>query len=545
MKQRRGVPVSLALILVVLAAVQLAASSTGIFDSVIDQLDLLVDVRHQIVENHVEEPDEEAMIRSAVQGMIESLEDPYTAYLSPEDLESFDRYITGSFTGIGAEVDLSEGRRLRIVTPLADSPAWEAGVMPGDIVLEIDGESTEDMSLPEAIDRLTGEAGTDVVILVRHESGEKEKITITRDVIQVRSVRGFQRGSDQRFQYMLGPNSQVGYIRVTQFIDKTADELRKALRQVKQQGAEVVILDLRFNPGGLLESALDVSDLFLDDGEMIVSTEGRAVPGQAFHASGETLLPDMPVIVLANEASASAAEIVTGALKDHDRALVIGARTFGKGSVQQVKMLRDGLGAMKITNAYYYLPSGRLIHRREDSDTWGVDPSEGSYVPMNPEQIREMLDTRRQADVVQNGDEPAGTTEVTPEWLEQELKDIQLAAALRAARQRIETGRWPEVGRSDVGALVAANKRANLVQRRNLLKEELAEVEQELTTLASGEPGESAAAAEEPGDEPGEPISDRELPPTDPERVRDAVEQTQEELIEQETDREREPVEQP
>lgn len=459
----------------------------------LDQLKLLTDVRYDLVAGYVTEPDQQKMVQAAIRGMIESLGDPYTAYLDPEDLEGFDRTVRGSFSGIGAEVDLLDGR-LHIVTPLEDSPAWRAGVMAGDIVLEIDGQSTEAMELSDCIKLLIGEPGTEVTILVRHESGEEQSITMTRAVINVQTVRGFRRNAEHHYDFMLDPVHRVGYVRLTQFSEKTAQELRAALQELTKQNVQALVIDLRYDPGGLLQAAIEVSDMFLPEGKTIVSVEGRSVPRQVYSSTDDTLMPSLPVVVLANEASASAAEIVTGALSDNDRALFVGTRTFGKGSVQQVKMLESQQGAIKMTNAYYYIPSGRLIHRRDDSEVWGVDPSEGCYVPMSPQQQQEMIEVRRDTDTIRrsNGSSDAQSP-VTPQWIDETLKDPQLAAALRAALGKIETGAWPAVGESNTEELVKASKRATLVMRRDLLRDRLDEVQRELTALDTGEELDSSA----------------------------------------------------
>ena len=322
--------------------------------SVFDHLALLADVRHQIVTYYVEEPDEEALIEAAVRAMVDELGDPHTNFLTREELKPLQRTVSGQFTGIGAEVDISEADdRLRIITPLEDSPAWKSGVMAGDIVLTIDGVDTEGMGVYECVDRLTGPAGTQVTILVRHQSGEEQEITITRDVINIQTVRGFTRQQDSHYDYWLDKDRGIGYARVTQFQKLTAGDLRAVLEDLKQQGLKALVLDLRFNGGGLLSSAVDMASIFLPEGSPVVSTRGRAVEDRRFDAVGPTPLPDIPLVVLANDSSASASEIVTGALKDNDRALIVGTRTFGKGSVQEIKMLDEGAAAIKITQAHY------------------------------------------------------------------------------------------------------------------------------------------------------------------------------------------------
>lgn len=519
----------LTLVLGLVAGLSIAAARQS---SVFDQIDLLVDIRHELVDGYVEAPDQQKMIEAAVRGMVESLNDPYTSYLSPDELDPFERYVRGSFSGIGAEIDTSDGRP-RIVTPLEDSPAWKAGVLAGDIILEIDGESTQDMTLPDAVKKLTGEEGTQVELLVRHESGEEQRIKITRAVINIQTVRGFRRDSDHHFDYMIDDANKVGYVRITQFSERTAGELRTALDQLKKNGVKALILDLRFNPGGLLQSAVEVSDMFLGAGKKVVSVKGRVVPEQTYEATADDVMPDVPIVVLANEASASAAEIVTGALSDNGRALFVGTRTFGKGSVQQVKMLESSQGALKLTNAYYYIPSGRLIHRREDAEVWGVDPAEGAYVPLTPEQVRTMLEVRRNADVLRD-DNGATDAAVTPEWIESELKDPQLAAALRAALGRLQGGEWPQVGRSGKEELIREVKRQNLALRRDLLKERLDEVEKELRDLQAGGPVTADSTDSETAADNGEAdLPAAEVSPTDPAKVKERVEEAEQRILQE------------
>ena len=449
-----------------------------------DQIDLLVDLRHELATEYVDEPDQQQMIEGAIDGMIEALDDPYTQYFPIEEFQQFNESVRGEFFGIGAEVTI-ENNRLHIVTPLEDSPAWESGVMAGDTVLEIDGQDTLDLDINEAVKRLKGPAGTDVKIKVRHASGEEADITITRAKIEVQTVRGFGRDAEHHYDFMLDPNNKIGYVRLTQFSERTADELEEVLTQLKSQGMKGLILDLRFNPGGLLEAAVRISDMFLGQDQTIVSVRGRVVPEKIFKATGDTLFPDLPVVVLANPFSASASEIVAGALSDNDRALFVGERTFGKGSVQQIKMLEGGQGALKITNAYYYLPSGRNIHRRTHKDNWGVDPSENAYVAMDAEQRRAMLEARREHDTISD-DNGQALSAITPQSLRDELKDSQLAAGLEALLGKIDSGSWPAVGESNASALAVAAERDNLNRQRELLEESLVEVSAKLAELEAG-----------------------------------------------------------
>ncbi|MEM7624756.1 MAG: S41 family peptidase [Planctomycetota bacterium] len=452
------------------------------------QIDLLIDLRHELATEYVDEPDQQDIIEGAINGMIEALDDPYTQYFPIEEFQAFNDNVQGEFEGIGAEVTI-ENNRLHIVTPLEDSPAWEAGVMAGDTVLEVDGTDTLNLSINDAVKLLKGPAGTDVTIRVRHASGEEEDITITRAKIEVQTVRGFGRDADHKYSYTLDPVNNIGYIRLTQFSTRTAEEALAVMKQLKAEGVEGLVLDLRFNPGGLLDAAVKISDAFLGEGQRIVSVRGRVVPEQVFESTSDTLMGDTPVVVLANSFSASASEIVAGALSDNGRALFVGERTFGKGSVQQVKILEGGQGALKLTNAYYYLPSGRNIHRRNkaEGEPWGVDPTEGAYVPMDADARRAMIEARRARDRIDEGNGNMPDEPITPQWIESILMDPQLAAAHRALLGKLETGEWPTVGESNADALAMAAEQANLLRQRELLEETLAEVNEKLVMMEAGQ----------------------------------------------------------
>ncbi|MEM6550958.1 MAG: S41 family peptidase [Planctomycetota bacterium] len=480
---------------VVLVGVKAGFARSGGGDS-LGELERFIEVRHLLSELYVTDVDAEAAASAAIEGMIDSLNDPYTNYLSPDDLKQFNESVDGSFVGIGAEVDIFKDR-LRIVAPLEDSPAWNSGVQPGDIVLEIEGEDTLGMTLQDAIKRLKGVKGTDVTITVRHRSGEEAEITITRDLIKVRSVRGVRRVEEQRFDYMLDPVNKVGYIRLTQFGNRTDTELAEAIEELKGLGVKGLILDVRFNGGGLLSQAQSIGDMFLPAGKTIVSTKGRKVAESVLKSENPPLVPtSMPIVLLANENSASASEILTGALKDNQRALIVGTRTFGKGSVQQLRPLGRDRGAIKLTTAYYYIPSGEKIHKVDGAERWGVDPSPGAYVPMTPEAIREMLTLRRDEPTSR----PYDNASVTPDFLRETIQDPQLAAALEAVTGKLDSGDWPEVGRRDVDLLVKAKQKQDLERRLELLDETRQEVEKQLAELIAQGGTAATAPATQPVD---------------------------------------------
>ena len=463
-----------------------------------DEIDLFVTLRHDLLREYVEEPDSTELLEGGVKGMIEALNDPYTAYMTSEEFEDFNKHVSGSFSGIGAEVQIdADEKRLQIVSPLEDSPAWESGVEAGDIVLTIDGEDTYEMSIVDAVQKLTGEEGTDVTITVRHEGGQTEEITITRARIKVDSVKAFAPGNPGNpgtggiERHWINPEAKIAYLRLTQFNENSVQEVGDALRALVDAGVRGLVFDLRFNPGGLLDAADEISDMFLPEGQTIVSVRGRAVREKVFTARAGVVVPEqVAVVVLANEASASAAEIVAGALSENGRSLLVGTRTFGKGSVQQLKVLDKNLGALKITNAYYYLPSGRNIHRRpilgEDEGVqkdWGVDPTDGDYVPMTRDEVTEMLAARRDRATGERVAEAAAAGLVDPAWIAEHLKDPQLAAALTAIEGKLETGEFPQVGQDNADAVIAEQERANLVRARRQLTEQLARVEEELAGL--------------------------------------------------------------
>ncbi len=479
MPNRSTVLVLIALALATFSAVQTLAVRNGVFE----QLDLLVDVRHEIVSEYVEVPDEKKIIDAAVRAMVNALGDPYTVYLSPEEMPDFDKQVRGTFFGIGAEIDIHENF-LRIVTPLEDSPAWKAGVMAGDVVLEIDGKSTEGITTAESIKRLTGEENTPVKLKVRHGDGKVAELTITRARIVVPTVRGWTRKPDGHWDYMFDKENKIGLIRLSQFTEDTVDRMKAAVGELNAQGAKGLIIDLRFDPGGLLDAAVQVSDMFLGAGKTIVSVRGRSQRDRSFESTAQAGdIVDLPLVVLVNESSASASEIVAGALKDNNRAIIVGTRSFGKGSVQQVKQLEAGLGAIKITNALYYLPSGRNIHRKDDSKLWGVDPSDGYYVPMNSEAVVEMLKKRR--DAALKAEKPAGA--ITPESLEKNEADPQLAAALKAILGKVKDGDWPKTGKTGADDLA----RMVEIERLNKAKAEIAarleEINSKISKLEKGE----------------------------------------------------------
>jgi carboxyl-terminal processing protease len=438
--------------------------------SAYEWFDPIVDVRRILIDRYVEQPDEESMQQAMIEAMIATLDDPYTQYVPPADTAEFNKQLRGTYAGIGAEVNISDGY-LQIVTPMADSPALEAGVLAGDIVLEIEGASTFEMPVDQAIDRLTGEVGTAVTIRVRHLDGTEEELTIIREQIVTKTVRGLRRVGEG-WNYCVDGDTGISYVKVTQFNADTVNELDEALERLKSQGQlNGLILDLRDDPGGALPTAVALADLFLESG-VIVSVRPRIGEQTVFTANAPETMTGFPIVVIVNGQSASASEIVAGALKQNGRAKVLGTRTFGKGSVQEVRELPYDRGTLKYTTAHYYLPSGRNINRDPDSETWGVDPSPGMVVPVSNEQYLESFRARREYEIIRDDAENDPPPCVSALWIRENMLDEQLAAAVDVLSGYLQTGEWPTVS-DEEAAEVAFDRELNdkLTRLNNLYKD--------------------------------------------------------------------------
>lgn len=435
--------------------------------------DPIVDIKHFIDSRFVDEPDIEAIQQGAIDGMIDALGDPYTIYIPARNTSDFQKELTGRYVGIGAQVLVRDGW-LTIVSPLEDSPAYRAGLLADDRVVEIEGESTYGLTAEASVTKLMGEPGKTVHLMIERD-GERLPIEIVRQQIQTRSVKGVHRDptDPQTWRFEIDPDRRIGYIRLTQFTPDCADEIADALRSLGADTGDLrgLVLDLRWNPGGVLEEAVTIADQFLDEG-IIVSTRGRTHKERVSSAHREGTLADFPMIVMVNGSSASASEVLAGALVENDRAIVLGTRSFGKGSVQSVYTLpstADG-AQLKITEQYYYLPSGRLLHRRPDSTVWGVDPSPGFWVATTPQDERAMFKVRQEEEVIRNGKADPGSWS-DPAWILDHLKDPQLAAAVKAIRLRLDSGDWvPTGGPGLTGEELATDElsRARLTRERML-----------------------------------------------------------------------------
>lgn len=378
-------------------------------------LNLFGDVFEKIRSDYVERPDEQKLIESAINGMLSAL-DPHSSYMDAKSFRDMQVQTRGEFGGLGIEVTQEDGL-IKVVTPIDDTPASRAGILSGDIIVAIDGESVQGMSLNQAVEKMRGAPDTSVTLkIVRGANKDPQDIKLTRAIIQIKSVKWRQEGDD------------IGYIRITQFNEQTFEGVRAAIQKfqadVPAAKFKGYILDLRNNPGGLLDQSIAVVNCFLDRGE-IVSTRGRN-PDETmrYNARPGDLSKGKPVVVLINGGSASASEIVAGALQDHKRATILGTRSFGKGSVQTIIPLGQNSGAVRLTTARYYTPSGRSIQAK------GIEP-DVTVMEDVPDEFKGKDDTKGEASLkghLKNGDEEKGGSQALPIPVETK-NDKQLIAA--------------------------------------------------------------------------------------------------------------------
>ena len=392
------------------------------------ELNLFGDVFERVRADYVEKPDNSKLVESAINGMLAGL-DPHSSYMDPKSFRDMQVQTRGEFGGLGIEVTMEDGL-VKVVAPIDDTPAAKAGVMANDIITQLDDEEVQGLTLNQAVDKMRGPVNTKIKLTIMRKGSDKPiEVSIMRDVIRVKSVRSHNEGDD------------VGYIRITQFNEQTTDGLKQAINDLNSQlGADKIkgyVVDLRNNPGGLLDQAISVSDTFLDKGE-IVSTRGRnAEETQRFNARPGDMTKGKPVIVLINGGSASASEIVAGALQDHKRATLIGTRSFGKGSVQTIIPLGAGNGALRLTTARYFTPSGRSIQAK------GITP-DIEVLQDVPDDLKNRTDTKGEASLrghlKAEGTEESGSQSYVPP---DEKDDAALKSALNLLRGATTNAAFP------------------------------------------------------------------------------------------------------
>ena len=354
-----------------LATVAICQIDRKVKDDLYAQVELYSYALTTIQADYVEEKTPKDLIYGSLRGMLSSL-DPHSQFLDPDEYKELKTETQGKFGGLGIEISVRDGL-LTIITPLEDTPAWRAGIKAGDHIVKIGDESTQDMTLDAAVKKLRGNPGTEVKITVLREGEAKlMDFAITREIIQIQDVKNTQ---------IL--ENHIGYIRLAEFREDSATAFRKALEDLTQQEADGLILDLRNNPGGLLNVAINITEEFLPQGTIIVSTKGRRLSQNTItRSANKTHLISWPMVVLVNEGSASGSEILAGALQDNKRAIILGTKSFGKGSVQSVIPLPDGSG-LRLTTSKYFTPSGRSIHGI------GIEPDIVVKPQMPPEEARD------------------------------------------------------------------------------------------------------------------------------------------------------------
>jgi carboxyl-terminal processing protease len=402
---------------------------------------LLADTLEQVRANYVDtQVSERELVEAAIHGMMSKL-DPYSDYIAPTELDQFRKGVEREFVGIGIQVAERDGQ-IQIVSPLFGTPAWRAGLRAGDRILTIGDTSTRGFSIDDAIKLMSGEPGTEVTVSVLHRADtQTQTVTLKRELIQQPTVLGYRRNTEGVWDYFCDADNKIGYIRMAAFSRVTADDLARALRDLQTQGMQGLVLDLRFNPGGMLNQAIEVSDLFLHEGR-IVSVVGRVNNPPPWDARDEgTLIPrGFPLAVLVNRFSASAAEIVSACLQDHKVAVIVGERTWGKGSVQNIIDLDHGKSALKLTTAGYQRPSGKNIHRgphATESDEWGVTPDEGYAIAYSDSDIVNLGMRFNQLDALANPSPPDGAAVQPAVDDSVGFVDRQLEKALEYLRGRI------------------------------------------------------------------------------------------------------------
>ncbi|MEK6261385.1 MAG: S41 family peptidase [Planctomycetota bacterium] len=379
-----------------------SASAATAEDEYFELMKLFVDTFEQIDRNYVKPVDRRELMEAAMRGMVLKL-DPYSSYIDTSDLKQFNESVEQEFGGIGIQVMVEERtRRLMVMIPIPGTPAYKAGLRAGDHIIEIDDKPTADFvegrEMQSAVKLMRGKPGDSVKLKIQHkDDAEPITLDVTRAIIKTPTVLGDHYDKDGNWSYFLEGEDKIGYLRLTSFGRNSTEEIHDSLEKLKKDGMKALILDLRFNPGGLLSAATAISDFFVESG-VIVSTKGRNTDEQTYKAKKAGTFSGFPMVVLVNRYSASASEIVSACLQDHKRAIVVGERTWGKGSVQNVIELEGGKSALKLTTASYHRPSGKNIHRfpkATEKDEWGVMPDEGFEVKFTDEEMRKLDDVLR------------------------------------------------------------------------------------------------------------------------------------------------------
>jgi len=393
----------------------------------------LVDVMDEVERKYVDKGvTRQQLLEAAIRGVMSEL-DPYSSYISPKEIARFRTDVDQKFGGIGIQVGV-KNNLITVISPSIGSPAYKAGVQAGDQIVEIEGKSAEGISVPEAVKKLKGEPGTEVTFTIaRPSTGERKVIKVVRKVVILETVLGDLRNADDSWNFLIDDKARIGYIRISAFSGDTAARLRVVLRELHGQGMRGLILDLRFNPGGLLRSAVETCDMFLDEGVIVrIKTRNGTVNTRKARERGT--FKTVPMAVLVNRYSASASEIVSACLQDHKKAVVIGERTWGKASVQSIVELQGG-GAIKLTTASYHRPNGENIHKPKNpkpDDKWGVMPDDGYRIRLPLDEFSKLHAYRHQRDIIRaNGEKPKES-----KFVDRQLKKAQEYLSAKMAKAK-------------------------------------------------------------------------------------------------------------
>lgn len=390
-------------------------------------LKLFVDALDQVEQNYVQDISRRELVEAAIQGMLTKL-DQHTNYISPQELDHFKTGVESEFGGIGVHVSMRNSE-LTVLGPVAGSPAHRAGIVSGDVITHVENKPIKGLLVDEATRMLKGKAGSNIEFTVRRKDGKSETMKLQREVVRMDTVLGWQRQVDNAWDYWFDSEQKLAYIRISSFSRHTAEDLRQRLEELTKAGVRGLILDLRMNPGGLLSSAIEVSDMFVAEGR-IVSTSGRNVEEKRWDAHRRGTFEDFPIAVLVNRASASASEIVAACLQDHGRAIVVGERTWGKGSVQNVVELEGGLSALKLTTAKYFRPNGKDINRDDeegDDGEWGVQPDPDYEVKASVADLHELGAWFRIREQLHQGVSSDVTAQFTDRQLDRAVEYLQVS----------------------------------------------------------------------------------------------------------------------
>lgn len=375
---------------------------------------------------------ENVLVNEFADGAFATL-DPFSAMIWPFDMDEFRTSTQGEFSGVGIQIQDGDSY-IKVISPLEDSPALKAGIRAGDVITAINGKSAKGITTLQAKRQIVGATGTSVVLTIKSPDDTVKDYTLVRSTIRVASIKGWMHLPGGGWDYMLDDQEKIGYVRLTNFTKESSRELDSAIDILQDKGARAIILDLRSNPGGLLTAATEVADKFLTEGKIVSTQSLRDRMPDSAPVTARATDDDvkLPMVVMVNQYSASASEIVSGALRDLKRATIIGERTFGKGSVQMLFPLDNQQALLKLTTSHYYLPGGTCIHREENAANWGVDPD--LKVEITPEQMRKVIDARTELDILRDHEDKNDQVRDSKQLLD---ADLQLSAALFVLRLQL------------------------------------------------------------------------------------------------------------